>query len=81
MKIAIVGGGIAGLSTANALKLAGFQIHVYEQAPAFTEVGAGILIGTGAMQILEQWNLKNIFLARSIPIKQILMTLQNTKNY
>lgn len=74
MKIAIVGGGIAGLSTANALKLAGFQIHVYEQAPAFTEVGAGILIGTGAMQILEQWNLKNIFLARSIPIKQTVIT-------
>jgi len=74
MKVAIVGGGIAGLSTANALKQAGFQIHLYEQAPAFTEVGAGILLGPGAFSILKEWHLEKAFLECAIPLSETVIT-------
>jgi salicylate hydroxylase len=45
ISIAILGGGIAGLSTALALARQGFQnITIYEAAKALGEVGAGINI-------------------------------------
>jgi len=40
--IAIIGGGIGGLGAALSLLQAGFDVHVYEQAKALREVGAGI---------------------------------------
>jgi salicylate hydroxylase len=40
--IAIIGGGIGGLTAATSLLHAGFDAHVYEQAKALGEVGAGI---------------------------------------
>ena len=43
-KIAIIGGGIGGLSAALHLLKAGFDVQVYEQAPRITEIGAGIQI-------------------------------------
>lgn len=45
ISIAILGGGIAGLSTALALARQGFKnITIYEAAKALGEVGAGINI-------------------------------------
>ena len=41
LKIAVIGGGIGGLSAALALLKEGFDVHVYEQAPRFGEIGAG----------------------------------------
>jgi glycine/D-amino acid oxidase-like deaminating enzyme len=40
LSIAVVGGGIGGLFAANALFARGFDVAVYEQAPALGEVGA-----------------------------------------
>lgn len=42
MEVGIVGGGIAGLAAALAFRQIGHRVTVFEQAPAFTEVGAGI---------------------------------------
>jgi salicylate hydroxylase len=50
--IAIIGGGIGGLSAAALLLRAGFDVHVYEQAKNLGEVGAGINIGPNASRIL-----------------------------
>ena len=44
-KIAIVGGGIAGLTAAVALTRRGLVAEVYEQAPVLEEVGAGWACG------------------------------------
>jgi 2-polyprenyl-6-methoxyphenol hydroxylase-like FAD-dependent oxidoreductase len=52
--IAIIGGGIGGLTAAAALLHAGFDAHVYEQAKALGEVGAGINIGPNASRILHR---------------------------
>lgn len=49
----IIGGGIAGLSLANALQCAGIDFKLFEQAPQLTEVGAAIGISKAALDILE----------------------------
>jgi 2-polyprenyl-6-methoxyphenol hydroxylase-like FAD-dependent oxidoreductase len=56
--IAIVGGGIGGLSAALSLMRAGFDVHVYEQAPALREVGAGLVISPNASRILFSLGLR-----------------------
>lgn len=52
-KIAIIGGGIGGLVAAIALKATGFNPKIYERAPEFGEVGAGISISPNAALGLE----------------------------
>ncbi len=53
MEIAIIGGGITGLTTALALQKLGFSCKVYEQAPQLNEVGAGIWMQPNAMKVLD----------------------------
>lgn len=52
MKILIAGGGIGGISTALSLLKAGFDVELFEQADAITEIGAGIQISANAMHVL-----------------------------
>lgn len=52
--VAIIGGGIGGLTAALSLLQAGFDVQVYEQAKALSEVGAGINIGPNASRILHR---------------------------
>ncbi|WP_276258374.1 FAD-dependent monooxygenase [Haloglomus litoreum] len=52
--IAIVGGGICGLTTALALERRGRSPTVYEAADAYGPVGAGILLQTNAMLVLDR---------------------------
>jgi salicylate hydroxylase len=53
MRILIVGAGIGGLTAALALRQAGFDAHVYEQARALREVGAGVAISPNAVKVLH----------------------------
>jgi 2-polyprenyl-6-methoxyphenol hydroxylase-like FAD-dependent oxidoreductase len=55
--VAIIGGGIGGLAAAASLLQAGFDAHVYEQAKALGEVGAGINIGPNASRLLHRLGL------------------------
>lgn len=50
---AIIGGGIAGLATAAGLTRRGWQVRVYEQAGAFSAVGAGISLWSNALRALD----------------------------
>jgi 2-polyprenyl-6-methoxyphenol hydroxylase-like FAD-dependent oxidoreductase len=52
-KIAVIGGGIAGLTTAVALARRGLVAEVYEQAPVLEEAGAGVGLWPNAMMALE----------------------------
>lgn len=54
MNIGILGGGIAGLSVAIALKQQGFDVDVYERHSQPTEIGAGIVCWPNASFVLEQ---------------------------
>src|SRR4051795_6562762 len=50
---AVVGGGIGGLATAIALRRAGWDVRVYEQATTRSEVGAGIQLAPNCTRILR----------------------------
>jgi salicylate hydroxylase len=51
---AVVGGGIGGLSAANALLQRGLRVSVFEQAAALGEVGAGVFIYPNSLRQLER---------------------------
>ena len=53
LRIAVIGGGIGGLTAAVALYQAGFEVNVYEQAPELTEVGGGINMAPNATRVLR----------------------------
>jgi len=54
MNIAILGGGIGGLSAAIALKISGFDVEVYERHSTATDIGAGIVCWPNASFVLAQ---------------------------
>ncbi len=58
MRIAVIGGGIGGLSAALHLLKAGLDVHVYEQSPRIGEIGAGIQISPNASRLLIRLGLK-----------------------
>lgn len=51
--VAVIGGGLAGLATANALRLFGTDAEVFEQSAALGEVGAGINTSPQAVKALR----------------------------
>ncbi|GGH48508.1 FAD-dependent monooxygenase [Microbacterium album] len=53
-EIAILGGGIGGLAAAAFLHRAGVPATVYEQAPALSEVGAGLVVAPNAARLLRR---------------------------
>jgi 2-polyprenyl-6-methoxyphenol hydroxylase-like FAD-dependent oxidoreductase len=53
-RIDIVGGGIGGLTAALALRRAGFEPEVFEQAPELLEIGAAIAVWPNAMRALQK---------------------------
>ncbi len=52
-KVAIVGGGLAGLAAANALKTFGMKAEVFESAPALGEIGAAVNTSPQAVKALQ----------------------------
>ncbi|SHJ91069.1 6-hydroxynicotinate 3-monooxygenase [Bradyrhizobium lablabi] len=52
--IAVIGAGLGGLSVAGFLQRAGFPVTVYEQAPAFSRIGAGIILSANAMKAFRR---------------------------
>ena len=52
-RICVVGGGIGGLTAALAFARSGAEVELHEQAPAFTEVGAGLQITPNGARALE----------------------------
>jgi 2-polyprenyl-6-methoxyphenol hydroxylase-like FAD-dependent oxidoreductase len=56
-RVAVVGGGIGGLTAAIALDRRGIEAQVFEAAEAVREVGAGIWLPPNALQILDRLGL------------------------
>ena len=53
MNIAIVGGGIGGLATANAMLNKGFNVRVYERTRVLQPIGAGLSLTPNGLNSLE----------------------------
>ena len=56
---------------ANALQNAGIDFDLYEQAPELTEVGAGIGLSNGTLELLDMLDLGDEIRAQSILIKHL----------
>lgn len=69
--IAIIGGGIGGLTAAISLRRRGFDLQVFEQAPALLDLGAAIAIWPNAMLALQHLDLADTVLAKAGVIKEI----------
>lgn len=71
IEIAIIGGGIAGLSAAIACHQNNIDAHVYEAAPEFKPLGTSLSLWPNAMQCLSDWGLDGEVAARGAMVKQV----------
>lgn len=67
-KVAIVGGGIAGLASAIFLARLGYEITIYEQAAKAGPVGAGFLLQPPGQAVLEKLGVLEAVAAYAVPI-------------
>ncbi len=58
LRVAVIGGGIGGLTAARALLRRGFEVRVYESSPELKEIGAGVALGPNAMKALRSLELE-----------------------
>lgn len=52
--IAVIGAGLGGAAAGALLQQAGYPTKVYEQAPAFARLGAGIHLGPNVMKVMRR---------------------------
>ena len=73
MNIGIIGAGIGGLTAAIATEQFGFHTRVFERAPAFRPVGAGITLGANAMGVYSKLGLREKIENRGNPLEAALL--------
>ncbi len=66
----IAGGGIGGMAAALALRQAGIDVTIYERAPAFSEVGAGMSLWPNASRVLQSLGVLAPVVARGETVTQ-----------
>src|SRR5581483_3597444 len=77
-RVLIAGGGIGGLTAASCLMRAGHEVEIYEQAPALTEVGAGIQISANAQHVLRHLGLGDAIVAAGVKPGAYVFRLHDT---
>jgi salicylate hydroxylase len=73
LQVAIVGGGIDGLTAALALRQRGLKVAVFEQAVELGEIGAGISIHANAALLLQRIGLIDSIKKIGVPIAGLLL--------
>lgn len=74
VNVAIVGGGIGGLTAACALIQQGFEVNLYEQASEITEVGAGVQLAPNGILQLQR-------LGFAEPLEKVLTPFTEKSRY
>ncbi|MGO6690203.1 FAD-dependent monooxygenase [Rhizobium leguminosarum] len=69
-KIAIIGAGLGGAAAGALLQHAGFNVQIFEQAPSFSRLGAGIHMGPNVLKIFQR-----------IGMDQMLIDISSTPAY
>ncbi len=77
-RIAVVGAGLGGLTAAGFLQRAGFTVKVYEQAPAFSRIGAGIILSANVTKVLRRLGLEEGLIAAGIRSQSYVSRAWNT---
>jgi 2-heptyl-3-hydroxy-4(1H)-quinolone synthase len=72
--VLIVGGGIAGLGLARGLSRAGLAWELMERSPEWAPVGAGIVLGVNAMQVMGRLGLDGEIRARGYELREMAIT-------
>ncbi len=78
-KIAIIGGGIGGLTMALTLKRNHQNFKLYEKSDKFTEVGAGIGIASNALKIFDKLNIGSQLRASGHLLKRTVLATEKLK--
>jgi 6-hydroxynicotinate 3-monooxygenase len=65
-RIAVVGAGIGGLTAAGFLQRGGFDVTLYEQARAFSRLGAGITLGANVTKPLRRLGIEDALVTAGI---------------
>ncbi len=65
-RIAVVGAGLGGLTVTGFLQRSGFTVKVYEQAPTFSRIGAGIILTANATKVLRRLGIEEGLIAAGI---------------
>jgi len=73
LRIAIIGGGIGGLTAALALRARGLDVSVFEQAEVLREIGAGVSIHPNAARLLRRIGLEHQLQRIGAPISGIVL--------
>src|SRR5580765_1888571 len=76
-RVAVIGGGIGGLTAAQALLQRGFEVTVHEAAPELKEIGAGVALGPNAMMAMRHLGLEQK--VRDVAFEGEYQTLRNWK--
>jgi len=72
MRVAVVGGGIAGLASAVLLARARREVTVYEAMPRIAAEGTGILLQPAGLDVLQRMDLAAAALAHGTAIERIV---------
>ncbi|QXF80947.1 FAD-dependent oxidoreductase [Rhodococcus pyridinivorans] len=71
-RVLIAGGGIGGVANALALAQKGAQVTLFERAPEFGEVGAGLQIGPHGSHILQSLGVYDEVIAKGVLPKNLV---------
>jgi salicylate hydroxylase len=77
-KVLMVGAGLGGLAAASCLIKAGYDVEVYEQAPALGEIGAGIQMSANPMHVLRHLGLEDAILRVGVQPGAYVFRLHDT---
>ncbi|MDB5773521.1 MAG: Salicylate 1-monooxygenase [Burkholderia sp.] len=58
-RIAIIGAGLGGTAAAVLMQQAGFNVRLYEQAPVFSRMGAGIHLSPNLMKVMRRMGIED----------------------
>jgi 2-polyprenyl-6-methoxyphenol hydroxylase-like FAD-dependent oxidoreductase len=72
MRVAVVGGGLAGLASAVFLARAGRDVTIFEAMPRIAPEGTGILLQPAGLEVLERMDLAAAALAHGCAIERIV---------
>ncbi|WP_024769095.1 FAD-dependent monooxygenase [Aquimarina macrocephali] len=78
-KIAIIGGGIGGLTMALTLKRNNQGFKLFEKSNEFQEVGAGIGIASNALKIFDKLNIGNELREKGHLLKKTILATEKLK--
>ncbi|CAG8961376.1 hypothetical protein HYFRA_00013322 [Hymenoscyphus fraxineus] len=71
LDVAVIGGGIGGLSVATSLRKSGHKVTIYERADFAGEVGASISCAANGTRWLHEWGV-NVPMGRPVILKKLI---------